>query len=264
MRPGLASRRVFLLDVLLLVVLIHIGTGSLHLRIFGDRLLKMELPISGLGLLLQLGHLLERLVCTALCVVLVVADNGLCGNLCLMGGFHAGVFLLDLMDFAVNAGSEGIADLADSLVRLKLQFALPLGDFQLILKVEAVFPFAGFLIKDALFFHHLLGGQLLTGGIQTLMRLLGFALQPLNPAGCRGITAKVWHLCGCFSRLFQDGLAVNLPLGARSVDPAGDSSVGKCFPVVNGMGMVAIRMRGVRCRLIADGQIIRLILLCRL
>ena len=27
----------------------------------------------------------ESVVCTALCVVLVVADNGLCGNLCLMG-----------------------------------------------------------------------------------------------------------------------------------------------------------------------------------
>ena len=40
-----------MLDVLLLVVLIHIGTGSLYLRVFGDRLLKMELPISGLGLL---------------------------------------------------------------------------------------------------------------------------------------------------------------------------------------------------------------------
>ena len=46
-------------------MLIHIGTGSLHLRIFGNRLLKMELPVSGLGLLFQLGHLLERLVCTA-------------------------------------------------------------------------------------------------------------------------------------------------------------------------------------------------------
>ena len=35
--------------------------------------------------------------------------------------------------------------------------------------------FSGFLVKDALFFQHLLGGQLLTGGIQTLMRLLSFS-----------------------------------------------------------------------------------------
>ena len=129
LRPGLASRRVFLLDVLLLVVLIHIGTGSLHLRIFGDRLLKMKLPVSGFGLLFQLGHLLKRLVRAALIVVLVVTDNGLGGNLRLMGGFHTGVFLLHLMNFAVNAGGKSIADLTDGLVCLKLQFALPLGDF---------------------------------------------------------------------------------------------------------------------------------------
>ena len=70
-------------------MLVHIGAGSLHLRVFDDRLLKMELPVSGLSLLFQLGHLLKGLVCTALLVVLVVADNRLGGNLCLMGGFHA-------------------------------------------------------------------------------------------------------------------------------------------------------------------------------
>ena len=129
MRPCLASRGVFLLDVLLLVVLVHVGAGSLHLRVFGDRLLKMELPVSGLGLLFQLGHLLKRLVRAALIVVLVVTDNGLGGNLRLMGGFHTGVFLLNLMDFAVNARGKSIADLADGLICLKLQFALPLGDF---------------------------------------------------------------------------------------------------------------------------------------
>ena len=253
LRPGLASRSVFLLDVLLLVVLIHIGTGSLHLRVFGDRLLKMELPISGLGLLLQLGHLLERLVCTALCVMLVVADNGLGGNLCLMGGFHTGVFLLNLMDFAVNARGKSIADLTDGLVCLKLQFALSLGDFQLVFKVEAGFAFTGFLVKDALFFQHLLGGQLLTGGIQTLMRLLRFSLQPFNPPGSWGIAVKVRHLCEGFRRSFQNGLSINLPFSARPADLAGDSGIGKCFSVVNGMGAVCLRVQSVRCGIIADG-----------
>ncbi len=39
------------------------------------------------------------------------------------------VFLFDLMDFAVNAGSEGVTDLADGFVCLKLQLALPFGFF---------------------------------------------------------------------------------------------------------------------------------------
>ena len=245
-------------------MLIHIGTGSLHLRVFGDRLLKMELPISGLGLLLQLGHLLERLVCTAFCVMLVVADNGLGGNLCLMGGFHTGVFLLNLMDFAVNARGKSIADLTDGLVCLKLQFALSLGDFQLVFKVEAGFAFTGFLVKDALLFQHLLGGQLLTGGIQTLMRLLGYALQTLNPSGSWGIAAKIRYLCGGFSRSFQNGFAVNLPFGTRSADLTGNSGIGKCFSVVNGMGAVCLRVQSVRCGIIADGQIARLVLLRRI
>ena len=97
------------------------------------------------------------------------------------------------MDFAVNPGGKSIADLADGLIRLKLQFALPFGDFQLILKVEAGFAFAGFLIKDALFFQHLLGRQLFAGSIQTLMRFLGLALQPLDPAGSWSIAAEVRH-----------------------------------------------------------------------
>ena len=261
MRPGLASRSVFLLDVLLLVVLIHIGTGSLHLRIFGDRLLKMELPVSSLGLLFQLGHLFERLVCTALCMMLVMADNGLGGNLRLMGSFHAGVFLLHLMDFSVNARGKSIADLTDGLVCLKLQFALSLGDFHLVFKVEPGFAFAGFLVKDALFFQNLLSGQFLTGGIQTLMRLLGFVLQTLDSPGSWGIAVKVRHLCGGFRRSFQNGLSINLPLGTRSADLTGNSGIGKCFSVVNGMGAVCLRVQSVRCGIIADGQITRLVLL---
>ena len=89
-------------------------------------------------------------------------------------------------------------------------------------------------------------------GINALVVAVSAAAGPTVAAGVLSVAPWPW--------LF----AVNLPLGARSADPAGDSSVGKCFPVVNGMGMVAIRMRGVRCRLSADGQIIRRILLCRL
>ena len=224
----------------------------------------MELPVSGLGLLFQLGHLLEGLVRASFLVVLVVADNRLCGNLCFMGSFHARVFLLHLMDFAVNAGGKGIADLADGLICLKLQFALPFGNFQLVFKVEAGFAFAGSLVKDALLFQNLLGGEFFTGGIQTLMRLLGLALQPLNPSGSWGIAAKVRHLCGGFSRPFQNGLTVNLPLGTRSADLAGNSGIGKCSPIVHGMGVIGFRMQGVRRRCIADRQITRLVLLRRI
>ena len=170
-----------------------------------------------------------------------------------MGGFHAGVFLLYLMDFAVNAGGKSIADFTDGLICLKLQFALSLGDFHFVFKVEAGFAFSGFLVKDALFFQHLLGGQLLTGGIQTLMRLLRFSLQPFNPSGSWGIAVKVRHLCGGFRRSFQNGLSINLPFSARSADLTGNSGIGKCFSVVNGMGAVCLRVQSVRCGIIADG-----------
>ena len=55
------------------------------------------------------------------------------------------------MDFAMNAGSEGVTDLADGFVCLKLQLAFALGIFQLILKMKAGFALDGFLIKDTLF-----------------------------------------------------------------------------------------------------------------
>ena len=78
------------------------------------------------------------------------------------------------MDFAVNAGSEGVTDLADGFIRFKLQLAFALWFFQLILKMKAGFALAGFLIKDALFLENLVRGQLFTGGVQTLMRLSDF------------------------------------------------------------------------------------------
>ena len=75
------------------------------------------------------------------------------------------VFLFDLMDFAVNAGSKGVTDLADGFIRFKLQLAFALGLFQLILKMKAGFALAGLFIKDALFLENLVRGQLFTGGI---------------------------------------------------------------------------------------------------
>ena len=81
------------------------------------------------------------------------------------------VFLLDLMDFAVNAGSEGVSDLADGFVCFKLQFPFAFGLFQLILKMKAGFALTGFLIEDTLFLEDLVRGQLLAGSVQTLMRL---------------------------------------------------------------------------------------------
>ena len=205
----------------------------------------MELPVGGFRSLFQLGDFLKGLVCAILLVMLIVAQNSLTGNLCLVGSFHTGVFLFDLMEFAVNAGGKGVADLADALVRLKLQFALSLGYFQLILKMEPCFAFAGFLVKDTLFFQHFLGGQLLTGGIQTLMRFLGFALQPLDPAGRRSLFTEVRHFCGSFSRSFQNSIAVNLPFGAGSADLAGKGVVSKSPTIIHPWSVMHLGMRRV-------------------
>ena len=54
------------------------------------------------------------------------------------------------MDFAMNAGSEGVTDLADGFIRFKLQLAFALWFFQLILKMKAGFALAGLFIKNAL------------------------------------------------------------------------------------------------------------------
>ena len=45
-------------------------------------------------------------------------------NLCFVRPLDRRVFLLDLMDFAVNAGGESVTDLADGFVCLELQLAL--------------------------------------------------------------------------------------------------------------------------------------------
>ena len=195
-----------------------------------NRLFKMELPVGGFRSLFQLGDFLKGLVCAILLVMLIVAQNSLTGNLCLVGSFHTGVFLFDLMEFAVNAGGKGYR-------RPCGRSCLPqtaICSFPWVLSAHpqngAVFAFAGFLVKDTLFFQHFLGGQLLTDGIQTLMRLLGFALQPLDPAGRRSLFAEVRHFCGGFSRSFQNSIAVNLPFGAGSADLAVKALSAKALP----------------------------------
>ena len=54
-------------------------------------------------------------------------------------------------------------------------------------------------------------------------------------------------------RSFQNGLSINLPFSTRSTDFTGNSGIGKCFSVVNGMGAVCLRVQSVRCGTIADG-----------
>ena len=85
-------------------------------------------------------------------------SGSLGGDLRFMRRLDRRVFLLDLVDFAVNAGGESVTDLADGFVCLKLQPALTLGLFQLILKMKAGFALAGLFIKDALFRENLVRG----------------------------------------------------------------------------------------------------------
>ena len=82
------------------------------------------------------------------------------------------IFLFDLMDFAINAGSEGVTDLANVILCLKLQLSFALGLFQLILKMQAGFALAGFFIEDALFLENLVRCLLYTSIPDALRREL--------------------------------------------------------------------------------------------
>ena len=169
LRTGIPCSGIFLLDVLLLVVLVHVLL--LHLRMLLLISLILELGVSYIRLVFQLGNLLIRLVDAAFPMMTEMPRSGLNGNLCFMRRLNRRVFLLDLMDFAVNAGNKGVTDLADGFICLKLQLAFALGLFQLILKMKAGFALSGLFIKDTLFLENLVRGQLFTGSIQTLMRL---------------------------------------------------------------------------------------------
>ena len=133
--------------------------------------LILELRISDIRLVFQLGDLLIRLVEAAFPMMTEMPSGSLGSDLRFMRRLNRRVFLFDLMDFAVNAGSEGVTDLADGFIRFKLQLAFALWFFQLILKMKAGFALAGFFIEDALFLENLVRGQLLAGSVQTLMRL---------------------------------------------------------------------------------------------
>ena len=142
--------------------------------------LILELRISDIRLMFQLGDLLIGLVDAAFPMMTEMPRSSLGGDLRFMCRFNRRVFLFDLMDFAVNAGSEGVTDLADGFIRFKLQLAFTLGLFQLILKMKAGFALACLFIKDALFFENLVRGQLLAGSIQTLMCLLRLPFELLH------------------------------------------------------------------------------------
>ena len=207
LRTGISSGGIFLLDVLLLVVLVHVLL--LHLRMLLLISLILELGVSYIRLVFQLGNLLIGLVDAFFSVMTEMPCGGLCDNLCFVRPLDRRVFLLDLMDFAVNAGGESVTDLADGFICLKLQLAFALWLFQLILKMKEGFALAGFLIKDALFLENLVHGQLLTGCIQTLMRLLGFPFELLHPlCGRDGIVDD--RLCGgSLRRLGENSIRVN-------------------------------------------------------
>ena len=171
--------------------------------------LILELGISDIRLMFQLGDLLIRLVDAAFPMMTEMPSGSLSGDLRLMCRLNRRVFLFDLMDFAVNAGSESVTDLADGFLCLKLQLAFALGLFQLILKMKAGFALAGLFIKDTLFLENLVRGQLLAGSVQTLMCLLRLHFELLHPLRrWDGIVRD--RLCGgSLRRLGENGIRVN-------------------------------------------------------
>ena len=120
--------------------------------------LILELRISSIRLMFQLGDLLIRLVDAVFPMMAEMPSGSLSSNLRFMRRLNRRVFLFDLMDFSVNAGSKGVTDLADSFVRLKLQLSFALGLFQLILKVKPCFALTGLFIKNALLLENLVRG----------------------------------------------------------------------------------------------------------
>ena len=207
LRAGISSGGIFLLNALLLVVLVHVLL--LHLRMLLLISLILELRISDIRLVFQLGDLLIRLVDAAFPMMTEMPRGGLGGDLRLMRSLNRRIFLFDLMDFAVNAGSEGVTDLADGFICLKLQLAFALGLFQLIFKMKAGFALTGLFIKDALFLENLVRGQLLTGGAQTLMRLLRLSFELLHPLRGRGSIVRDRLCGGSFRRLSENGICIH-------------------------------------------------------
>ena len=169
----------------------------------------LELRIRSIRLVFQLGDLLVGLVDAAFPMMTEMPSGSLGSDLRFMRRLNRRVFLFDLMDFAMNAGSEGVPDLADGFICLKLQLAFALGLFQLILKMKAGFALAGLFIKNALLLENLVRGQLLAGSVQTLMRLFGLPFELLHPLrGRDGIVRD--RLCrGGFRRLSENGICIH-------------------------------------------------------
>ena len=181
----------------------------LHLRMLLLISFILELRIRSIRLVFQLGDLLVGLVDAAFPMMTEMPSGSLSGDLRFMRRLNRRVFLFDLMDFAMNAGSEGVTDLADGFIRFKLQLAFALWFFQLILKMKAGFALAGLFIKNALLLENLVRGQLLAGSVQTLMRLLRLPFELLHPlCGLDGIVRD--RLCGgSLCRLGENGIRVN-------------------------------------------------------
>ena len=85
--------------------------------------LILELRISSIRLMFQLGDLLIRLVDAVFPMMAEMPSGSLSGDLRLMRSLNRRIFLFDLMDFAMNAGDEGVTDLAEGFIRFKLQLA---------------------------------------------------------------------------------------------------------------------------------------------
>ena len=207
LRTGISSGGIFLLNVLLLVMLVHVLL--LHLRMLLLISLILELRISDIRLVFQLGDLLIRLVDAVFSMMTEMPSGSLSGDLRFMCRLNRRVFLFDLMDFAVNAGSEGVTDLADGFICLKLQFAFALGLFQLILKMKAGFALAGLFIEDTLLLENLVRGQLFTGGIQPIMRLLRFSFELLHPLRGRNGIVRDRLRRGSLRRLRENGVCIH-------------------------------------------------------
>jgi len=157
----------------------------------------------------QLGNLLIGLVDAFFSVMTEMPCGGLCDNLCFVRPLDRRVFLLDLMDFAVNAGGESVTDLADGFVCLELQPALTLGLFQLILKMKACFALAGLFIKNALLLENLVRGQLLASSVQTLMRLFGLPFELLHPLRGRNGIVRDRLRRGSLRRLSENSIRIH-------------------------------------------------------
>ena len=171
--------------------------------------LILELRIRSIRLVFQLGDLLVGLVDAVFPMMAEMPSGSLSGDLRFMRRLNRRVFLFDLMDFAVNAGGESVTDLADGFVCLELQLALALRLFQLIFKMKAGFALAGFFIEDALFLENLVRGQLFTGGIQTLMCLLGLPFELLHPLRGRGGIVRDRLCRGGFRRLSENSIRIH-------------------------------------------------------